>query len=147
MKIIVKEKQFNNIIKESMFFDSPYIDKICNIMIKETQFGFGGMGLTPYLLSPWDNINKLFLRKRHTSNFKAIHLKDGMFRRDPNPNFMIWAKDFYGLSEVESNDLWKKYSKIAIEMVSDFLNRFGDDSWYGLERQIPDVSGFNKNYL
>ena len=38
MKIIVKEKQFNKILKEEMFFDSDFIDKICNIMIKETQF-------------------------------------------------------------------------------------------------------------
>ena len=106
------------------------IDGILNNLIMDTEFGWSGMGLTPYIIFPWDPAkNRSFIYKKNYTERESVQLEGGYLRRDyGGPFYESEINEMYGLSKDESNILWGKYSTITIKMITDFLDIYGDNS-------------------
>ncbi len=134
MKKIVRLKEIDlqrivkKILVESKVDKS--IDDILNNLIMDTEFGWSGMGLTPYIIFPWDPAkNRTFIEEKKYNESESVQLEGGYLRRDyGGPNYESEISKMYGLSKDESNILWGKYSTITIKMITDFLDIYGDNS-------------------
>lgn len=159
MKKIVrlKESDLQRIVKKVLVESKvdKSIDNILNNLILDTEFGWGGMGLTPYIIFPWDS-SKSFIHKKNYTERESVQLEGGYLRRDyGGPNYESEISKMYGLSKDESNILWGKYSTITIKMINDFLDLYGDnyravfgDDGNTIIGSIADeVKYFTQNYL
>ena len=159
MKKIVrlKESDLQRIVKKVLVESKvdKSIDNILNNLILDTEFGWGGMGLTPYIIFPWDS-SKSFIHKKNYTERESVQLEGGYLRRDyGGPNYESEISKMYGLSKDESNILWGKYSTITIKMINDFLDLYGDNSRavFGDDGNTiigsiaDEVKYFTQNYL
>jgi hypothetical protein len=159
MKKIVrlKESDLQRIVKKVLVESKvdKSIDNILNNLILDTEFGWGGMGLTPYIIFPWDS-SKSFIHKKNYTEQESVQLEGGYLRRDyGGPNYESEISKMYGLSKDESNILWGKYSTITIKMINDFLDLYGDNSRavFGDDGNTiigsiaDEVKYFTQNYL
>jgi hypothetical protein len=159
MKKIVrlKESDLQRIVKKVLVESKvdKSMDNILNNLILDTEFGWGGMGLTPYIIFPWDS-SKSFIHKKNYTERESVQLEGGYLRRDyGGPNYESEISKMYGLSKDESNILWGKYSTITIKMINDFLDLYGDnyravfgDDGNTIIGSIADeVKYFTQNYL
>ena len=69
MKKIVRLKEIDlqRIVKKVLVESKvdKSIDNLLNNLIMDTEFGWGGMGLTPYIIFPWDPAkNRTFIHKK-----------------------------------------------------------------------------------
>ena len=159
MKKIVKlkESDLQRIVKKVLVESKvdKSMDNILNSLILDTEFGWGGMGLTPYIIFPWDS-SKSFIHKKNYTERESVQLEGGYLRRDyGGPNYESEISKMYGLSKDESNILWGKYSTITIKMINDFLDLYGDNSRavFGDDGNTiigsiaDEVKYFTQNYL
>ena len=159
MKKIVrlKESDLQRIVKKVLVESKvdKSMDNILNNLILDTEFGWGGMGLTPYIIFPWDS-SKSFIHKKNYTERESVQLEGGYLRRDyGGPNYESEISKMYGLSKDESNILWGKYSTITIKMINDFLDLYGDNSRavFGDDGNTiigsiaDEVKYFTQNYL
>ena len=134
MKKIVRLKEIDlqRIVKKVLVESKvdKSIDDILNNLIMDTEFGWGGMGLTPYIIFPWDPAkNRTFIEEKNYTERESVQLEGGYLRRDyGGPFYESEINEMYGLSKDESNILWGKYSTITIKMITDFLDIYGDNS-------------------
>ena len=161
MKKIVRLKEIDlqRIVKKVLVESKvdKSIDGILNNLIMDTEFGWSGMGLTPYIIFPWDSAkNRSFIYKKNYTERESVQLEGGYLRRDyGGPNYESEISKMYGLSKDESNILWGKYSTITIKMINDFLDLYGDnyravfgDDGNTIIGSIADeVKYFTQNYL
>ena len=159
MKKIVRLKEIDlqRIVKKVLVESKvdKSIDGILNNLILDTEFGWGGMGLTPYIIFPWDS-SKSFIHKKNYTERESVQLEGGYLRRDyGGPFYESEINEMYGLSKDESNILWGKYSTITIKMINDFLDLYGDNSRavFGDDGNTiigsiaDEVKYFTQNYL
>ena len=159
MKKIVrlKESDLQRIVKKVLVESKvdKSMDNILNNLILDTEFGWGGMGLTPYIIFPWDS-SKSFIHKKNYTERESVQLEGGYLRRDyGGPFYESEINEMYGLSKDESNILWGKYSTITIKMITDFLDLYGDNSRavFGDDGNTiigsiaDEVKYFTQNYL
>ena len=161
MKKIVRLKESDlQIIVKKVLVESKVdksIDNILNNLIMDTEFGWGGMGLTPYIIFPWDPAkNRTFIHKKNHTEQESPQLEGGYLRRDyGGPFYESEINEMYGLSKDESNILWGKYSTITIKMITDFLDIYGDNSKavFGdggntiIDSVADEVKYFTHNYI
>jgi len=161
MKKIVrlKESDLQRIVKKVLVESKvdKSIDNILNNLIMDTEFGWGGMGLTPYIIFPWDPAkNRTFIEEKKYNESESVQLEGGYLRRDyGGPFYESEINEMYGLSKDESNILWGKYSTITIKMITDFLDIYGDNSKavFGdggntiIDSVADEVKYFTHNYI
>lgn len=158
-RVRLNEKDLQIIVKKVLVESKvdKSIDNILNSLILDTEFGWGGMGLTPYIIFPWDGENRSFIKERnYDDGTESIQLKGGYLRRDyGGPNYDSEISEMYGITKDESDILWGKYSTITIKMINDFLDIYSDDSRavFGddgntiIDSTTPEVKYFSQNYL
>jgi hypothetical protein len=161
MKKIVRLKESDlQIIVKKVLVESKVdksIDNILNNLIMDTEFGWGGMGLTPYIIFPWDPAkNRTFIHKKNHTEQESPQLEGGYLRRDyGGPFYESEINEMYGLSKDVSDILWGKYSTITIKMITDFLDIYGDNSKavFGdggntiIDSVADEVKYFTHNYI
>ena len=158
-RVRLNEKDLQRIVKKVLVESKvdKSIDDILNNLILDTEFGWGGMMMEPYLILPWDGKNRSFIKERnYDDGSESIQLKGGYLRRNyGGPNYDSEISEMYGITKDESDILWGKYSTITIKMINDFLDIYSDDSRavFGddgntiIDSTEPEVKYFSQNYL
>jgi hypothetical protein len=161
MKKIVrlKESDLQRIVKKVLVESKvdKSIDNILNNLIMDTEFGWGGMGLTPYIIFPWDPAkNRTFIHKKNHTEQESPQLEGGYLRKSSGgPFYESEISEMYGVSKDVSDILWDKYSTITIKMITDFLDIYGDNSKAVfddggntiIDSVADEVKYFTQNYL